>query len=205
MLENIRQKFQDSHLFDDPVTNVMNRLPQEIVDNYLRKTDLKHAGVLIGLEENAKSGLNVLLTKRTTKLKQHAGEISLPGGTYDQQKDQDILSTALREAHEEIGLDKDQAEILGFLEPQVSLGTGFIVTPLIASIESNFVPKIDANEVAELFSVPLSFFLDQNNLKHEYRIFEQIKWSVYSYNYHQYMIWGLTAQIIRKFCKELIQ
>jgi 8-oxo-dGTP pyrophosphatase MutT (NUDIX family) len=111
----------------------------------------------------------------------------------------------LREAHEEIGLDKDQAEILGFLEPQVSLGTGFIVTPLIASIESNFVPKIDANEVAELFSVPLSFFLDQNNLKHEYRIFEQIKWSVYSYNYHQYMIWGLTAQIIRKFCKELIQ
>ena len=205
MLENIRQKFQDSHLFDDPVTNVMNRLPQEIVDNYLKKTDLKHAGVLIGLEENAKSGLNVLLTKRTTKLKQHAGEISLPGGTYDQQKDQDILSTALREAHEEIGLDKDQAEILGFLEPQVSLGTGFIVTPLIASIESNFVPKIDANEVAELFSVPLSFFLDQNNLKHEYRIFEQIKWSVYSYNYHQYMIWGLTAQIIRKFCKELIQ
>jgi 8-oxo-dGTP pyrophosphatase MutT (NUDIX family) len=205
VLENIRQKFQDSHLFDDPVTNVMNRLPQEIVDNYLQKTDLKHAGVLIGLEENAKSGLNVLLTKRTTKLKQHAGEISLPGGTYDQQQDQDILSTALREAHEEIGLDKDQAEILGFLEPQVSLGTGFIVTPLIASIESNFVPKIDANEVAELFSVPLSFFLDQNNLKHEYRIFEQIKWSVYSYNYHQYMIWGLTAQIIRKFCKELIQ
>ncbi len=205
MLDNIRQRFQDSHLSDDPVTNVMNRLPQEIVDNYLKKTGLKHAGVLIGLEEDPILGLTVLLTKRTTKLKQHAGEISLPGGSFDQQRDQNILSTALREAREEIGLDQDHTEILGFLEPQVSLGTGFIVTPSIASIGSNFVPKIDANEVAELFAVPLSFFLDHNNLNHEYRIFDQIKWSVYSYHYDQYMIWGLTAQIIRKFCKEIIQ
>ena len=205
MLNDIRKRFFNSQPSSDPVMQVMDRLPEEIVENYLKKTQLKHAAVLIGLVDDPKNGLSLLLTRRTTNLKHHAGEISLPGGSFDEDQDTNIQSTALREAKEEIGLSSEQTEILGFLEPQISLGTGFIVTPIIAHIESSFVPQIDTNEVEELFSVPLSFFTNNNNLNHEHRIFDQIKWSVYSYHYEDYLIWGLTAQIIRKFCHKIIQ
>ena len=205
MLNDIRKRFFNSQPSSDPVMQVMDRLPEEIVENYLKKTQLKHAAVLIGLMDDPKNGLSLLLTRRTTNLKHHAGEISLPGGSFDEDQDINIQSTALREAKEEIGLSSEQTEILGFLEPQISLGTGFIVTPIIAHIESSFVPLIDTNEVEELFSVPLSFFTNNNNLNHEHRIFDQIKWSVYSYHYEDYLIWGLTAQIIRKFCNKIIQ
>jgi len=205
MLNDIRKRFFNSQPSSDPVLQVMDRLPEEIVENYLKKTQLKHAAVLIGLMDDPKNGLSLLLTRRTANLKHHAGEISLPGGSFDEDQDTNIQSTALREAKEEIGLSSEQTEILGFLEPQISLGTGFIVTPIIAHIESSFVPLIDANEVEELFSVPLSFFTNNNNLNHEHRIFDQIKWSVYSYHYEDYLIWGLTAQIIRKFCNKIIQ
>jgi len=205
MLNDIRKRFFNSQPSSDPVMQVMDRLPEEIVENYLKKTQLKHAAVLIGLVDDPKNGLSLLLTRRTTNLKHHAGEISLPGGSFDEDQDINIQSTALREAKEEIGLSSEQTEILGFLEPQISLGTGFIVTPIIAHIESSFVPQIDTNEVEELFSVPLSFFTNNNNLNHEHRIFDRIKWSVYSYHYEDYLIWGLTAQIIRKFCNKIIQ
>ena len=205
MLNDIRKRFFNSQPSSDPVMQVMDRLPEEIVENYLKKTQLKHAAVLIGLMDDPKNGLSLLLTRRTTNLKHHAGEISLPGGSFEKDQDTNIQSTALREAKEEIGLSSEQTEILGFLEPQISLGTGFIVTPIIAHIESSFVPLIDTNEVEELFSVPLSFFTNNTNLNHEHRIFDQIKWSVYSYHYEDYLIWGLTAQIIRKFCNKIIQ
>ena len=205
MLNDIRKRFFNSQPSSDPVMQVMDRLPEEIVENYLKKTQLKHAAVLIGLMDDPKNGLSLLLTRRTTNLKHHAGEISLPGGSFDKDQDTNIQSTALREAKEEIGLGAEQAEILGFLEPQICLGTGFIVTPIIAHVVSSFVPQIDTNEVEELFSVPLSFFTNNTNLNHEHRIFDQIKWSVYSYHYEDYLIWGLTAQIIRKFCNKIIQ
>ena len=205
MLNDIRKRFFNSQPSSDPVMQVMDRLPEEIVEKYLKKTQLKHAAVLIGLIDDPKNELSLLLTRRTSNLKHHAGEISLPGGSFDEDQDTNIQSTALREAKEEIGLSSEQTEILGFLEPQISLGTGFIVTPIIAHIESSFVPLIDTNEVEELFSVPLNFFTNNNNLNHEHRIFDQIKWSVYSYHYEDYLIWGLTAQIIRKFCNKIIQ
>ena len=205
MLNDIRKRFFNSQPSSDPVMQVMDRLPEEIVEKYLKKTQLKHAAVLIGLIDDPKNGLSLLLTRRNSNLKHHAGEISLPGGSFDEDQDTNIQSTALREANEEIGLGTEEVEILGFLEPQISLGTGFIVTPIIAHIVSSFVPQIETNEVEELFSVPLSFFTNKNNLNHEYKVFDQIKWSVYTYQYEDYQIWGLTAQIIRKFCSKIIQ
>ena len=205
MLNNIKQIFEDTHPFDDPTKKVINRLPKEIVDNYINKTKLRHAGVLFGLQDNGENNPDLYLTKRTKQLKNHGGEISLPGGTFDQDYDKNIIDTALRESEEEIGLQSEHAEILGFIDPQISLGSGFIVTPLIARIHPSFTPKINTYEVEELFKVPLEFFLDQENLSHEYRVFDGNKWSVYSYKYEEHYIWGLTAQIIRKFCKNLMQ
>jgi len=204
MLNNIKQIFEDTHPYDDPTDKVIKRLPKEIVDNYINKTKLRHAGVLFGLQDNGENNPDLYLTKRTMRLKNHSGEISLPGGSFDHSQDKNIIDTALRESKEEIGLQLEHAEILGFIDPQISLGTGFIVTPLIAKIDPQFSPNINPYEVEEIFKVPLDFFLDQNNLSHEYRVFDENRWPVYSYNYQEHYIWGLTAQIIRKFCKNLI-
>ena len=202
MLNKIRESFQHTRPSDDPVSEVMDRLPEHIVKGYLENVKLKHAGVLLGLQQS-NSGMNLILTKRTTKLKNHAGEISFPGGSFDESRDNSIMETATREAYEEIGLPKESSEIIGFIPPQISLGTGFIVTPVIALIGNDFRPIANEDEVEEIFHVPIDFFIDQTNLSHEYRIYDQIRWSVYSYTYKQYYIWGLTAQIIRKFCSSI--
>ena len=204
MLNKIRESYHGTQPSTDPVLEVMNRLPVHIVKDYLQKINLKHAGVLLGLQQSA-SGINIILTKRTTKLKNHAGEISLPGGSFDESQDSSIIETAVREANEEIGLAQSSSEIIGFVPPQISLGTGFIVTPVIAFVEDDFSPVRNQDEVEEIFQVPLDFLMDQVNLEHQHKVYDEIKWSVYSYSYEQYYIWGLTAQIIRKFCNLINQ
>ena len=94
---------------------------------------------------------------------------------------------------------REESELIGYVSPQVSLGTGFIVTPIVSLIPKDFHPTLNKNEVEEIFEVPISFLLDRNSLQNERRIYDQIEWTVYSYNYLDYMIWGLTAQILRKF------
>ena len=199
MLDLIRKSYLNTFPSEDPVQEVKNKLPKPIVEHYIKRTKLKHAGVMIGITQSEENELNVLLTKRTSHLKHHAGEISLPGGSFDVSQDQDITMTALREAEEEIGLDRNQSELIGYVSPQVSLGTGFIVTPIVSLIPKDFLPTMNKEEVEEIFEVPLSFLLDQNSLQNERRIYDQIEWTVYSYNYFDHLIWGLTAQILRKF------
>ena len=199
MLDLIRKSYLNTFPPEDPVQEVKNKLPKPIVEHYIKRTKLKHAGVMIGITQSEENELNVLLTKRTRHLKHHAGEISLPGGSFDVSQDQDITMTALREAEEEIGLDRDQSELIGYVSPQVSLGTGFIVTPIVSLIPKDFLPTMNKEEVEEIFEVPLSFLMDQHSLKNERRIYDQIEWTVYSYNYFDHLIWGLTAQILRKF------
>tara|TARA_B100000959_G_scaffold172718_1_gene180765 strand:- start:2245 stop:2880 length:636 start_codon:yes stop_codon:yes gene_type:complete len=199
VLDHIRQSYLNTSPSDDPVQEVMRKLPQPIVEHYIEKTKLKHAAVMIGITQSEENELSVLLTKRTSHLKHHAGEISLPGGSFDDSQDRNITMTALRESEEEIGLDREQSELIGYVSPQVSLGTGFIVTPIVSLIPKDFLPTLNRDEVEEVFEVPISFLLNRNSLHNERRIYDQIEWTVYSYNYLDHMIWGLTAQILRKF------
>ena len=199
MLDLIRKSYLNTVPSQDPVQEVKDKLPKPIVDHYINRTTLKHAAVMIGITQTEENELNVLLTKRTSHLKHHAGEISLPGGSFDVSQDHDITMTALREAEEEIGLDRNQSELIGYVSPQVSLGTGFIVTPIVSLIPKDFLPTMNKDEVEEIFEVPLNFLLDQNSVQNERRIYDQIEWTVYSYRYFDHLIWGLTAQILRKF------
>ena len=199
MLDLIRKSYLNTVPSEDPVQEVKDKLPKPIVEHYINRATLKHAAVMIGITQSEENELNVLLTKRTSHLKHHAGEISLPGGSFDVSQDQDITMTALREAEEEIGLDRNQSELIGYVSPQVSLGTGFIVTPIVSLIPKDFLPTMNKDEVEEIFEVPLSFLIDQNSVQNERRIYDQIEWTVYSYRYFDHLIWGLTAQILRKF------
>lgn len=145
----------------------------------------------IVLREN---GPSVLLTQRTAHLKDHAGQISFPGGRAEP-GDASPAHTALREAEEEIGLSPACVDILGYL-PEYRTGTGFSVTPVVAVVTPPFDLSPDAFEVAEIFEVPLDFLLDSaNHQRHSQHIRGKLR-HYYAMPYGEYFIWGATAGII---------
>ncbi len=154
---------------------------------------LTPAAVLVGLVERPE-GTTVLLTRRTDHLANHAGQISFPGGRIEAD-DETPENTALRETKEEIGLDRRHVEIVGRLDPYLTR-TGFIVTPVVAMVRPPFDLAADPFEVAEVFEVPLSFFLDSaNHQRHSIEI-EGRHRRYYAMPYGEYYIWGATAGML---------
>ena len=145
--------------------------------------------------------LSMLLTQRTAHLHDHAGQISFPGGRVDD-GDRDPVHTALREAHEEIGLPSAQVEVLGTL-PEYVTATGYAVTPVIGLIERPFAISLDSFEVAEAFEVPLSFLMDPANHERRTIVFDGAPRTFYAIPWTQaqrrYFIWGATAAMLRNF------
>ena len=159
--------------------------------------DLVGAAVLVGLVERD-DGVQVLLTRRTDALRQHAGQVSFPGGRIDP-GDDGALAAALREANEEIGLPAAQAVPLGYLDPMRTV-TSYRVVPVIARIAPGFVPRPDPSEVAAVFEVPLSFLLAPGNLhrldvEFRGRMRHVLEYSPYPAVPEQ-RIWGVTATIL---------
>lgn len=140
-------------------------------------------------------GLSVLLTQRTNHLRDHAGQISFPGGRMDPE-DQSPNDTALRESQEEIGLDPKRVEIIGHL-PQYLTVSGYSVTPVVGLVQAQAEYALDEFEVADVFEVPLSFLLDPAN--HQVRLWqsEQGGRRFYSMPYENRFIWGATAGMLR--------
>ena len=160
-----------------------------------QKTDFTEAAVLIGLVRH-ETGLTVLLTQRTSHLREHAGQISFPGGRAESY-DADATATALRETAEEVGLDARYIEIVGSL-PDFYTGTGFRVVPIVGLITPGFTLQPDPFEVAEVFEVPLSFLLDPaNHRRHTVDLPEGRRRYYYSMPWHDYFIWGATAGMLR--------
>lgn len=152
------------------------------------------AAVLIPLLKRD-NGVHVLLTRRTAHLHDHAGQIAFPGGRCEAE-DSSPLATALRESSEEIGLPAANVCLLGYL-PHYLTGTGFSIVPVVGKITppTAFVP--DTFEVAEIFEVPLNFFLDlSNHRQHQVNINGVLR-SFYAMPYHDYFIWGATAGMLR--------
>ena len=158
--------------------------------------------MLIPLVEHA--DVTVLLTQRTDHLTDHPSQISFPGGRSEA-SDADAVATALREAHEEIGLEASRVEILGSL-PTYTTGTGFVVTPVVGLVRPGFVLQPDPFEVAEVFEVPLAWLMDPaNHQRHAVEIagvrreFFSIPWPGSDANgqARRYFIWGATAAMLR--------
>ncbi len=140
-------------------------------------------------------GLWVLLTQRTNHLRDHAGQISFPGGRMDAQ-DSSPYDTALRESQEEIGLDPDRVEIIGHL-PEYLTVSGYSVTPVVGLVQAQAEYVLDEFEVADVFEVPLSFLLDPSN--HQVRLWQSEQGSrrFYAMPYEDRFIWGATAGMLR--------
>ena len=151
-------------------------------------------------------GLHVLLTQRTAHLRDHAGQISFPGGRAEPEDD-DAIATALRETEEEVGLQRAYIEVIGQL-PVYTTVTSYAVTPVVALVRSGFTLATDTFEVAEAFEVPLHFLMDPANhrrhrleLDGQLRHFLSMPWprpvAPGDAAAPPYFIWGATAAMLR--------
>lgn len=136
----------------------------------------------------------LLFTQRTAHLHDHAGQISFPGGRVDDD-DPDRVATALRETEEETGLSRQRIEIIGRL-PDYDILTGFRVTPIVGWVEPPFELRPDPFEVAEMFEVPLGFFLDPANHQRHSDVFNGRTRHYYSMPFGERYIWGATAGML---------
>jgi len=160
---------------------------------------LRPAAVLIGLIDRPQ-GPQLLFTVRSEHLNDHAGQISFPGGRVEA-SDRNPTAAALREAHEEIGLDPDRVEVLGTL-PTYKTISGYEVTPVVGWIAADAVLHADPLEVEEFFEVPLAFLMDGANHMRRLVVQGEHRRTVYAMEYvgrHRYLIWGATAAMLRNF------
>ncbi len=170
-----------------------------------RETELQPAAVLIPLLET-ENGTSVLLTKRTKHLHHHPGQVSLPGGMMDEQ-DRTPVETALRETHEEVGIESRFIEIMGGLDDYPT-NTGFLISPIVGRVLSGFTLDPDPFEVEEIFTVPLSFIFDEKNHQRYSYVSRELPGPqrtgyYYQMDYGNKRIWGVTAAILVNFYKRL--
>ncbi|MCL1112741.1 CoA pyrophosphatase [Shewanella basaltis] len=162
----------------------------------------RQAAVLIPIIE-IEQHLHIILTQRAMHLRHHPGQISFPGGKVEP-FDSNAIETALREAHEEIGLTANNVEVLGVF-PAHKTFTGFEITPVIALVKQPFKLLIDPGEVADCFTVPLSFFIDHNNRHQVFHYRHGKRYHVHFMPFEERFIWGVTAAIIDLLCRHITE
>ena len=160
----------------------------------LDSSKLRPASVLIAVDLTG-TAPQVILTKRSSALKHHPGQIAFPGGKREK-SDLDVTATALREADEEIGLPAGLPQVLGHL-PEHKTVTGFVVTPVIAILSERFEMVADTGEVEEAFRVPLAHLTNPVNYAIESRRWRGVRRHFYTVPYGPYYIWGATARMLR--------
>ena len=165
---------------------------------------LRPAAVLIPVVDLGDAAeARVVLTHRTDHLPSHAGQVAFPGGKIEPQ-DESPVAAALREAEEEIGLDRAAVTPLGYLDPYIT-SSGFNIQPVLALVrpEATFHP--DPNEVAEVFDVPLGFLMTPGNHQIGTREWRGAERRYYAMPYDRHYIWGVTAGIIRLMYERLFR
>jgi len=193
--DRIRRRLAGTRIPVDPLavdfTHMGNPMPEAMVARL--RPSLRAAGVLIPIVNRPESP-SVLLTERSAELKHHAGQVSFPGGGMEAH-DADIVATALRETHEEVGIRPAEVDIAGYLEPVATI-TGYAVTCVIGLVEPTFELVRDPVEVEEIFEVPLAFLMNLDNAEMTQREFEGTRFPVATYHYEGHRIWGATAGML---------
>jgi 8-oxo-dGTP pyrophosphatase MutT (NUDIX family) len=156
--------------------------------------NLKPAGVLIALVQRP-GGPHLILTRRTDDMPTHAGQIALPGGRV-QPEDQTVIAAAVREAHEEVGLDPALVRVLGLADAWHSV-TSYHITPVVALIDGEPSLTPDPREVAQVFEVPFDFLMDRRNHIRETRRWNGQDRHYWTMPWQGHHIWGATAGMLR--------
>lgn len=161
---------------------------------------LRDAAVLVPVVDRV-DGATVILTQRTDKLRSHAGQIAFPGGRIDPD-DASPEAAALRETEEEIGLSRDEIEVVGRL-PDYITGSGFRIAPFYGIVKPDFILTINEDEVVDAFEVPLGFLMDPANHGRGSRVWNERERFFYTMPFGERHIWGITAGIIRTIYERL--
>jgi len=154
---------------------------------------IRPAAVLVPVVDHGEP--TVLLTQRAQHLPDHPGQISFPGGKIDAE-DASPLASALREAEEEIGLDRKHVTPIGYLDLYMTT-LGYRIVPAIARVKPGFALTLNTSEVDAAFEVPLAFLMDQNNVERHARDWQGITRHYYAITFGERYIWGVTAGILR--------
>lgn len=185
----------------DIIREVLNaRIPKSISDDQF---SYRHAGVLIPLFEDG--GIyKILFTKRTDKLEEHKGQISFPGGSVDKE-DVSVEETALREASEEVGISREDVEILGRIDDTLTLVSNFVVHPFVGLIPYPYDFIINNDEVERLIKVPLKVFHPSSTaIKGDtFELYGKI-YHTPTYEFNKEIIWGATARMMKVFMNLII-
>ena len=155
--------------------------------------------ILLYLEDNE---IHFFLTKRSNELEHHKGQISLPGGT--QEENEKLTHTALRETQEEIGINKTSISIIGSMTPLFVPVTGFMIHPFIGYSSNKLEPTPDPSEVEAIFSVNISDLLNETNQTIEKRNIRGYDVEVPYFKLNNYEVWGATSMILSEF-RDLIK
>lgn len=154
---------------------------------------IRPAAVLVPVVDHDE--LTVLLTQRAQHLPDHPGQVSFPGGKIEQ-SDATPFESALREADEEIGLDRSFIEPIGYLDLYLTT-LGYRIVPVIARVRPGFALALNTSEVDATFEVPLGYLMDQNNVERHARDWQGMTRHYYAITFGERYIWGVTAGILR--------
>lgn len=160
------------------------------------------AAVLIPIIDRDE-GLSILLTQRSAQLKNHAGQISFPGGRIDASDDGPVAA-ALRETEEEIGLSREFVQVTGYLDPHVVM-TGYWITPVVGMVRPGFSLKLNSHEVDSVLEVPLRYLLDEANHSSLERQIGDTAVQVYDIPFGSHHIWGATAGMLMALYRLLLE
>jgi 8-oxo-dGTP pyrophosphatase MutT (NUDIX family) len=154
---------------------------------------IRPAAVLVAVVDHPEP--TVLLTQRAAHLPDHPGQVSFPGGKIDK-SDVSPLASALREAEEEIGLDRGHVEPIGYLDLYMTT-LGYRIVPTVARVAPGFTLTLNTSEVDNVFEVPLAFLMDQANVQRHSRDWQGMTRHYYAITFGERYIWGVTAGIMR--------
>ncbi len=156
---------------------------------------LRRAAVLIPIFQKA-NAYYILVTKRAEQVPHHKGQISFPGGS--QEAGEELLTTALREAHEEIGLQEKDVRILGELDDMFTLSSDFLISPFVGLIPYPYPLRINPREIARVIEIPLTALTNPQNWTQETSHKNDLAYPSYFFRYQDFLIWGATARILRQ-------
>ncbi|MEM9708339.1 MAG: CoA pyrophosphatase [Pseudomonadota bacterium] len=163
---------------------------------------LRPAAVLVAVVD-LPAGPSVLLTKRSSALRHHPGQVACPGGKVDPE-DPSFEAAALREAEEEVGLDPERVEVIGRLDPHATV-TGFEVTPILGLVRGEIETILETGEVEEAFFAPFDHLMDPSRYRIEGRMWQGHLRRYYAVPWGPYYIWGATARILRRLADRMEQ
>jgi len=196
---DLRQRIIDRLQDSVPITDLAHARIGGITPETAHLSEFKNiesprrAAVLVPIVERPE-GLNVLLTERAAHLRNHAGQVSFPGGRLEGDHETPV-DAALRETEEEIGLERGHITIVGYLESHI-IFTGFHVVPVVGFVRPQFTLQPNPKEVASVFEVPLVHILDPTNHGTRVRTVEGGEIHVYNIPYGERVIWGATAGML---------